>query len=79
MIGKYYLDDYDPKLTLPQKIELCKNYYINSMTNTPDTVYLHTNKQPELDIDNISGMKIKFGRFVPKNVIWIGIDNDNSE
>ena len=76
MVGRYYLDDYDAKLSLPEKIEICKTYYINSMTNTPNTVYLHPNKQTELTVDTISEMKIKFGRFVPKNIIWIGIDDD---
>lgn len=79
MVGRYYFDDYDSKLTLPQKIDLCKNYYINSMPNIPNTVYLHTNKQSELDVDTISGMTIKFGEFVPKNIIWIGIEHDNPE
>jgi len=77
MHGIYYLDDFDVKLnlTLIQKIEICKSYYINTDNNpTPNTVYLHNKHQ--LPEEEVSGMKLKYARYVHPQIIWIGVDDN---
>ena len=76
--GRYYLDDFsDKNLTLEQKIFNFIGWYIATEVKEPNIVYININNQ--LNLDTIAGLKIRYERYVPQKIYWIGIENDHNE